>query len=118
MILLRLVALVAFAWYALHGPLVAVIVSGAVSMALFVKGAIADPELIKEFWPGLVGALVGLTACWGIGFLLVAIIGKPETVYVGPGFDRWNLPGTVIGATIWVGATAWGVRHYRSHQKS
>jgi hypothetical protein len=115
-VVMRLVAVVAFGWYALHGPMAAVIVSGTVAFVLVAKDAIATPDLIKEFWPSFLGLLVGATVCWMTGFLLVAIIGSSETVYVGPGLDRWNLPGTILGGAIWISATVWGVKRHEAHK--
>jgi hypothetical protein len=75
---LQLLSVVAFYWFAIHGPIAAVIVAGTASFVLVAKDAIANPALIKEFWPSFLGLLVGMTVCWGTGFLLVAIIGSPE----------------------------------------
>jgi hypothetical protein len=117
-LILRLAATIAFIWYAMHGPLVAMVVSGVVAFVLLAKDAIANRRLIKNSWPTLLGLPAGLIVCWATGFLLVKIIGSPETVYVGPGFDRWNLPGTILGAATWIAAASWGARRNRSRQKT
>lgn len=116
-LILESAAVLAFGWFAVHGPLAAMVISGTIAGALLAKDAIANPALMKTGWPIIAGGMFGITVCWGTGFLLVSIIGSSETVYVGPGLDRWNLPGTILGAAIWISATIWGVRREKARRK-
>jgi hypothetical protein len=116
--ILQLAAMVAFIWFAIHGPTAAVVVSGTVGAVLFIRDAIANRTQLKDCWPIIAGPVLGLIVCWGTGWFLVKLIGSSETVYVGPGFDGWNLPGTILGAAIWIGAEVWSARRWKLRQKN
>lgn len=111
--LVRLLALIGALWCATHGPVAGLIIFGTAGIVLLTKDAIANPDLIREFWPAVLGGIVGLTVCWATGVLLVKALGSQGTVYVGPGLDRWNLPGTIFGVAIWIAAAIWGVKRHR-----
>lgn len=115
---LRLASVLAFGWYVIHGPTVAVLVSGTFAVALLAMDSIANQRLIKGSWLIALGLPLGMAVCWGTGFLLVTIIGAQEAVYVGPGFDRWNRPGTILGIAVWIIITVWGVKRDRSCRKT
>ena len=113
MLLLRWAALIALLWFAVNGPFVGLIIAGTVCLVFLAKDAIRQPDLIKTLWPGVLGAVLGLVLCWVVGFLLVKIVGSDKTVYVGPGFDRWNLPGTILGGAVWIAATVWSIQRWK-----
>ena len=51
---------------------------------------------------GVVGGTAGAAVCFGIGFLIVKLVGIPAGAYWGVGLELWNLPGTLLGATVWI----------------
>jgi hypothetical protein len=74
----------------------------------------AESDMIpKGLWIPALGAAVGLVLCWMTGFLLVAVFNPPDVKYVGPGLDRWNLPGTILGLIVWLGASFYWMKRYR-----
>jgi hypothetical protein len=83
---------------------------------LLASDAIRNPAILKGPWIGVIGMMLGALVCWATGFLLVRIIGASETVYIGPGFDRWNLPGTILGAAVWVSAIIWQRKRTRARR--
>ena len=60
-------------------------------------------SLLRHGLYSFVGAAAGLAVCFGVGFMIVLVFGSPPSGFIGVGFDRWNLPGTILGAaTLWV----------------
>ena len=71
----------------------------------------------RGLWIPALGAALGLILCWTTGFVLVALFNPPGVEYVGPGFDHWNLPGTLLGLAVWLGASFyWMKKRYTATQ--
>jgi hypothetical protein len=68
---------------------------------------------LKRGWPVVVSIPAGFITCWLVGFLWLGLIGSAEAVQIGPGFDRVNLPGTIIGAIVFALLLSYGVRRLR-----
>jgi hypothetical protein len=48
--------------------------------------------------------MVGALVMWGTGFAIIAVFHPAGANWIGPGLEPWNLPGTLLGLTIWIGA--------------
>ena len=61
---------------------------------------------MRDLAYGVMAGVAGGAICFGVGYLLVVVIGVPQAKYFGVGLEPWNLPGTILGAVTW-GAFLW-----------
>jgi len=60
-------------------------------------------RFVRDGLYAAIGGIAGYAVCVGVGFLMILAFGNPPDGYIGPGLDRWKLPGTVLGAvTFWL----------------
>lgn len=50
---------------------------------------------------GALGGVIASIICYGIGYVMVILMGVPEGRYFGFGIEPWNLPGTILGLSAW-----------------
>ena len=55
-------------------------------------------RLLRNAFLSILGGVVGYAVCTGTGYLIVWMLGPAPDGYIGIGFDRWKLPGTLLGA--------------------
>jgi hypothetical protein len=69
--------------------------------ALFTN-TIPEPSSLslRDFAYSAIGGAAAMAVCFGLGFLMVGILGPPPSGYVGVGLSKWDLPGTILGAIV------------------
>lgn len=112
-LLFRFAALVAVFVFIILGYWTAAFIAMGTCVALLIVDGVRRPGLLSGSWLILAGAIGGLCVCWFVGFLLVQSIGPHGTVYIGPGLEAWNWPGTLIGLLIWIGTGVIWMKRYR-----
>lgn len=107
-----------FVWFSYHLQWAGMVVTGTVLGIRLIADLVFGRVPLRESLFSVAGVIVGMTVCFGTGFFIVALFAPAGADYIGFGLEPWNIPGTVLGIAIWIGATVYGMRRTVRRKKN